>query len=222
MIFTNNKIVLSVMLSLAMAVTMNNAPLAFASHDGNMFKATLAGSKEVPPVSTSATGYAEFDVNESMTQLQYELNVQNGMNLTAGHIHCGLPGQNGPVVIGLFNFASPQTSTEYIKAGTVNASDILPAGQSCSDEIEDFADFLDAMEDGELYVNVHSSEHPNGLIRGQIHSVDDETNDDNEDNDDDVDDEDNEDDTIDKRFDQMRHRFDDFRMKFNRFGLIFS
>lgn len=37
--------------------------------------------------------------------------------------------------------------------------------------VETFADFVKALKDGNIYINVHSKLAPNGLIRGNVFSA---------------------------------------------------
>ena len=67
---------------------------------------------------------------------------------TAAHIHRGKAGQNGPVIIPL------------VKTG--ENSWAVPDRTFVSDS--DFGGY----QDGELYVNVHSANNPNGEVRGQL------------------------------------------------------
>jgi hypothetical protein len=78
----------------------------------------------------------------------------------AAHIHCGGPGEAGPVGVTLF--AAPM-DTEGEVEGTFSAP---AAGNACG--WEDLADVLDAMAAGDAYVNVHTDQHPGGEVRGQI------------------------------------------------------
>ena len=74
-----------------------------------IFRATLSGANEVPTRNTSATGTAEFRVNDDNT-ISYPLDVTGLSNITAGHIHGPAPAtENAAVIIGLFS-APPATS----------------------------------------------------------------------------------------------------------------
>jgi trimeric autotransporter adhesin len=106
--------------------------------------ATLGGDEETPPVSTTATGTASFILDPGMTALTFHL-VHTMVNATAAHIHASAGGEAGPILFSL----SPVGADI---SGTVN---LTPA-----QAVELLA--------GRMYVNVHSTAHPEGEIRGQI------------------------------------------------------
>jgi len=74
----------------------------------------LSGSEEVPPIQTEATGVAEFTPGED--SVAYSINATNIEGVTAGHIHLGKQGENGPVVVTLFKYDSPMN--EVSESGT--------------------------------------------------------------------------------------------------------
>jgi hypothetical protein len=108
--------------------------------------AALSGANEVPPNSSSATGRSNVTIaaDKSVSgSVSY-----SGMNATAGHIHMGAPGANGPVIV-------PFTKTAegtFIAAPNAKLTD------------EQYA----AYRAGNLYFNIHSAAHPGGEIRAQL------------------------------------------------------
>jgi CHRD domain len=152
-------------ISLAAASTiMTNIPKALATTQ--VYVATLSGDKEVPPVTTQATGTAGFS-QPHLNNMTYGIQVSNIGNVTAAHIHQGKEGQNGPVILTLFK-ADNATGT-----GPVNGQ--LVGGRIGSDKLEGplagkslEVDLAKVIQDGEAYVNVHTTENPDGAIRGQI------------------------------------------------------
>jgi hypothetical protein len=78
----------------------------------------LTGSEEVPPVQTEATGVAEF-IPMGTDSIAYSVNATNIESATAGHIHLGAKGENGPIVITLFKYDSPMN--EVSENGTITA-----------------------------------------------------------------------------------------------------
>jgi hypothetical protein len=109
-----------------------------------LFGAHLTGDQETPPVTTSALGDATFLVNSNGT-ITYNVTT-SGLTGTAAHIHTGAFGVGGSV---LFTLSGGPTTW----SGTTAA---MTASQ-----------FATMQTDG-FYVNVHTSAHPNGEIRGQI------------------------------------------------------
>jgi CHRD domain len=119
----------------------------------------LTGSEEVPPVQTEATGVAEF-IPVGMDSIAYSVNATNIEGVTAGHIHLGAIGENGPIVVTLFKYDTPMN--EVSENGTITADKL--EGPMAGKQISDLST---AGANGTLYVNVHTEQNPNGEIRGQ-------------------------------------------------------
>ncbi len=117
-----------------------------------LLRAILSGANEVPPVTTSASGQATFDLMRSTGQLPFEVTVTGIPSATMAHIHKGPAGVNGPVVVDLLAAGGGQLSPVTPLAGTT----IVTAATA--------VDLLTA----NAYVNVHTVAHPTGEIRGQV------------------------------------------------------
>ena len=107
---------------------------------------TLSGDQEVPPVTTSASGAGTISVGADKS-VSGSVMVK-GINATAAHIHEAAKGKNGPVIVPL------------TKTGDNTFS--VAAGAKLSDAQ------MQALQSGNLYVNVHSAANPNGEIRAQL------------------------------------------------------
>ncbi len=128
------------------------------------FKAKLFGFEEVPKVTTPASGEAVFQFSKEGNELTYKLTVRNILNVTAAHIHDGKYGKNGPPIVSLFT--GPKKEHEFtgtLAEGTITAKDLMGPLKG-----KLFSHFIQMIEDGHAYVNVHSETHPDGEIRGQI------------------------------------------------------
>jgi hypothetical protein len=143
-------------------------------HAQSEFAAALSGANEVPPVGTIAFGSASFDVNLSANVLgiDYELTVHNITDAFMGHIHCGMAGENGPVMVWLAGTPPAPPGAGYDLNGVwvrakVKESAIVP-GSTCGNTL---VDLLVAMINGRTYVNVHTRANGGGEIRGQIQLV---------------------------------------------------
>jgi hypothetical protein len=112
----------------------------------------LSGQQEVPPVDTDATGVSALTLDLGTLEFHYHVNTTDLDHANAAHIHEGFAGTNGPIVIPL-----EQDQDD-------------PAHWSASGELSQ--DELEQLLAGELYVNVHSPQHPPGEIRAQLVSDD--------------------------------------------------
>ena len=130
-----------------------------------LFKATLTGAQEVPPVSSDASGKAFLRVDNSETEIEIQLHVSEGQGITQAHIHCAPVGQNGSVVVFLagLHSAGLDIDGKWISNAVITAGSIVNA--ACGATI---AELVEAMRDGDTYVNVHSIANASGEIRGQI------------------------------------------------------
>jgi CHRD domain len=156
---------LAVAISLSVFVTLSVLDQAYAAK--YPYKGQLSGKNEVPPVQTKATGEAEFTKVANAT-MKYRVNVTGISNATGAHIHMGKMGANGEVVADLLNTpTSKDKDTAYgmIIRGNISASSLKGPMQG-----KTLDDLATAIEKGDTYVNVHTTAHQNGEIRGQLAS----------------------------------------------------
>jgi hypothetical protein len=126
------------------------------------FSAELTGGDEVPPVDTNATGIANFQNN--VQTVNYQLSVNDLANVTAAHIHRGEEGENGKVVVTLYNSTMPTGP----KSGLLSQGNITAANLQGPLAGHPLTDLISIMENGTAYANVHTKDFPLGEIRGQI------------------------------------------------------
>lgn len=159
---------LLIALGLAVILGLLLASTAVAQTE-DTFYATLTG--EEANAVTDAYGVSVVEFNAAHTELYFQLNVADLDNITQAHIHLAPPGQDGPPVVWLFPDAPPPTLipgtfSSVLAEGTVTAADLV--GPLAGMTLEDL---YDAMVAGNTYVNVHTSQYPNGEIRGQLAEV---------------------------------------------------
>lgn len=162
---------------LALALLAPAIPL-FAATEIHNFKATLTPSGQNPAVTDrEAVGEARIgirieradngDITDAIVDFDLSVYLGQAEELVALHIHRGMAGSNGPIVIssGGLDFGTPSISAE--------AGDVRVYKQRLS--LMDPA-VLEAVEGilgdpgGYYYVNLHSASHRPGLVRGQLHS----------------------------------------------------
>jgi hypothetical protein len=162
--------------SIALMVSVSAAPTA--QEEPTNFAAQLSGDQEVPPRETEATGEATFQLRDE-TQLDFTLNLVDLKNVIAAHIHCAPAGENGAVGVTLFAPVIPGEGSADVTSirGTITAPD---AENGCG--WADVAAVLEAMRNGNAYVNVHTNDgvdppdtgpgdFPDGELRGQIEAA---------------------------------------------------
>ena len=148
----------------AVADTTSISNSAFAQGGREKFDADLSVSQVIPPIDSKATGSAEFELTTDGTSISYTVNVTDINAVEGAHIHIGEVGQNGPIVVTLFE---PETPTGQ-------QSGLLSKGNITSDKLEgpmagkQLSDLIDVMKNEGAYVNVHTQQNPDGEIRGQI------------------------------------------------------
>ncbi len=122
-----------------------------AAEGTQTFKADLSGMNQVPAVDSKGTGSATLRYNPATHELTWTITYSDlSSDVTAAHIHSGAAGANGKVVI-------PLTA----KGATANPSPIKGSATITDDQAMD-------LSSGNMYVNVHTTDHKGGEIRGQI------------------------------------------------------
>tara|TARA_B110000908_G_C10151696_1_gene401647 strand:- start:134 stop:847 length:714 start_codon:yes stop_codon:yes gene_type:complete len=114
----------------------------------------LDNANSIPMVSgRSETGTIDMQLYDD-NSLEFTITI-NDLSatdvLTAAHVHTGDVVSTGAVVIGLVDGA-----TIMFSGNTANGTLMLDASQ------------ISALNGDDVYVNVHSTENPSGLVRGQI------------------------------------------------------
>lgn len=106
----------------------------------------LSGSAEVPPVTTSAAGTGQITITAERA-ISGSVKIF-GLSATMAHVHEAGAGKNGPPIVTLTK--------------TGNDIFVIPPDTRLTDsQYQSYAA-------GNLYLNVHSTQFPDGEIRGQL------------------------------------------------------
>lgn len=97
--------------------------------------------------------------------MHYEVDVTNINNVISAHIHQGKTGINGPVVVVLFNSESKPLGMVHgpLAQGNFTAADLK--GPLAGKQLFDLVNMI---KNGDAYVNVHTTQNPEGEIRAQL------------------------------------------------------
>lgn len=120
-----------------------------ACSDEDEFEAEMNGASERPtPVNTQATGNAVVKIEDTSVTVTGDFEGLSGPAVAA-HIHGPADKETAAPVL------CPLTATAAV-SGTLSGS--------CSFS----EDQLQQLRDGQMYVNVHTQQYPQGEIRGQL------------------------------------------------------
>lgn len=120
----------------------------------------LNGAQEVPPVNTTGSGQGNVTVSTNRQYVDYNIVVTDLVApVTAAHFHRAPRGQAGPVVKDINFELDENVDNRYILRGRWSRQDTT---QPLTNEL------INDLAAGRLYVNVHTTQYPDGEVRGQV------------------------------------------------------
>lgn len=135
--------------------------LSFPIGPSSSVLASLTGDNEVPgPGDANAVGTVELDSSSvpGMLCVTYDIDTPLSGDATAAHVHQGADGVAGPIVLTLPMPTAvanePSLEQPFCQSVDPNVLDAIFANPS------------------DYYVNIHTQDHPNGAIRGQLAAID--------------------------------------------------
>ena len=154
--------------------------------DGNRsrdLRAELSADREVPIVSSPATGSFRARISDDEQSFDYRLDYEGfDGTVTQSHIHIGQKFAAGGISVWLCQTATTPAPPAVAAItptcgapggdgaeaiGTISAQNVIgPTGQAVP--AGQFAELLEMIRTGNAYANVHSSAAPGGEVRGQI------------------------------------------------------
>jgi hypothetical protein len=149
-----------------------------AAAQNETVKTRLTGYQETPlTISSPASG--EFSAKIHGLAIDYELSYEGlSAPITQAHIHFGRPAITGGIVLFLCTNLTPPAGVPTPQAcpappatitGTLTSADVIAVpGQGIDSGAAGFAEILDAIRAGAAYVNVHTTAHLPGEIRGGL------------------------------------------------------
>jgi hypothetical protein len=135
------------------------------------WNAHATGDNEVPvPTGSQAQAQANFKLSDDGLSLSYKLNVGNIENVTQAHIHMAPAGSNGMIVVWLYPNTPPLQPTLIPgrSSGTLGEGTITAANLTGPLSGQPLSALVNAINAGNAYVNVHTSQFPPGEVRGQV------------------------------------------------------
>jgi hypothetical protein len=138
----------------SLAVALAVAGVASAENGGRPLSTTLTGANEAPgPGDPNATGEADLRLNQGQRRVCFDVSWADVDGVvSAGHIHIAPVGVPGPIVVPLFT-------------GSFAGTD---ATSGCVQDVDRSLIKAIRKHPSAYYVNVHSTDFPDGAVRGQL------------------------------------------------------
>jgi hypothetical protein len=122
----------------------------------------------LPGTEMSPLAEASFQKAESGQEIRYTLKVHNLANITMAHLHLGLKGGISTPVVWLYPSSPPPKLIPglfdgVLAEGTITSKDLVGPLRG-----HPISALINEMEAGNTYVNIHTKDHPDGSICGQV------------------------------------------------------
>jgi hypothetical protein len=138
------------------------------AQEGNIIITFLSGKDEVPPNDSVANAWAKFQSVNNGSQIAYWVNISGLEKITGAHLHSGFEGQNGDIVAVLSEDKSADTADAQGNALISLMGNIAKDSLQGPLKGKEVSDLVNLMRNASIYVNVHTDEFKDGVIRGQI------------------------------------------------------
>ncbi len=115
------------------------------------FTVPMSGAEQVPAVKTAGKGTADLTWDASTRVVTWRITYSDMSGpVTMAHFHHGARGKNGPVKIWLTEKGGGPVANPITGKATLSPAD------------------AQQFEAGDWYINLHTKDHPDGEIRGQV------------------------------------------------------
>ena len=130
----------------------------------NKFRAKLDADNQVPPVDSKAEGVATFKIKDD--SIKSTVNVTGIADISGAQIFMGKIGQNGDPIVNLLETGEKTERSDGVAIkGNFTVSDFEGSMQG-----KDLSALQSAMAANQTYVNIMTSDHPEGEVSGHIYS----------------------------------------------------
>lgn len=126
------------------------------------YRAKLLGKNEVPKVNSTAKGSASFKSKKEI--LTWKINVTGLSNTTGAQLYLGNKSSKGDIIVDLMKSGNQsKTPPGFLMNGKISAADLKGPMQG-----KTVMDLKSAMNNSQTYVNILTSAHPDGEVRGPV------------------------------------------------------
>ena len=126
------------------------------------YRVKLLGKNEVPKVNSTAKGSASFKSKKDI--LTWKINVTGLSNTTGAQLYLGNKSSKGDIIVDLMKSGNQsKTPLGFLMNGKISAADLKGPMQG-----KTVMDLKSAMNNSQTYVNILTSAHPDGELRGPV------------------------------------------------------
>ena len=164
-------IIASVVLSVHL---LNSNSMLYAAENLDRFWSVLTGDQLTPPVTTDAIGYVGLKFQDDRTRLMYTVNAEHIGKVTAVYLYQIGKTQNGTIVLDLLHSPRELKSIDKVVDKTLQGKTkgTVSMGAAISDDLQGqlkgktLSDLHRLINNGTVYIIIHTKDFPNGEIRG--------------------------------------------------------
>jgi hypothetical protein len=146
----------------------------YAAENLDRFWSILTGDQQTPPVTTDAIGYVGLKFQDDRTRLMYSVHAEHIAKVTAVYLYHIDNMQNGTIVLDLLHSPRELRSIDKVvdKTPQGKTKGTVSMGGAISDDLQgqlkdkSLSDLHKLIDNGTVYVSIHTKDFPNGEIRG--------------------------------------------------------
>jgi hypothetical protein len=148
--------------------------MTYAAENLDRFWSILTGNQQTPPVATDAIGYVGLKFQDDRTRLMYSVHAEHIAKVTAVYLYHIDNMQNGTIVLDLLHSPRELRSIDKVvdKTPQGKTKGTVSMGGAISDDLQgqlkdkSLSDLHKLIDNGTVYVSIHTKDFPNGEIRG--------------------------------------------------------
>ena len=160
----NKTLSLVIITGALLTLLIASSTVSSSAYAQNKFRAKLDGNNEVPPVDSAAEGVATFKLKDDA--IKSKINITGINDVSGAQIFMGKIGQNGDPIVDLLKTGEKTNEAGGVSIkGNFTASDLEGSMNG-----KDLSALQSAMAGNQTFVNIMTSEHPDGEITGHIYS----------------------------------------------------
>ena len=148
--------------------------MTYAPENLDRYWSILTGDQQTPPVTTDAIGYVGLKFQDDRTRLLYIVNAEHIGKVTAVYLYQIDKPQNGKIVLDLLHSPRELKSIDKVvdKTPQGKTKGTVSMGGAISDDLhgqlkgKTLSDLHKLIDNGTVYITIHTKDFPNGEIRG--------------------------------------------------------